>query len=224
MKSIWNPELIVAGLSVPVQMFSSVESSKPSAVLIDSRDKARIRYQKINEISGAVVPGEFIVKAFEKDGVLYPVPQNELDDLKPIPSKQIVFGQFIENFDLDPRRVETFYWLMPQKEWEINYSLLLKALSNSFKYGLGEAVYLNNQVLFCLGVFNYWLLLYKLRFNEQIVLMNEKPQACPLSPDNTTISDQLYGYITSNTISLDSHVFSSDFNKNLMAKLITQNS
>jgi len=50
--------------------------------------------------------------------------------------------------------------------------------------------------------------------------MNEKPLASPLSPDNTTIADQLYAYITSNTISLDSHVLSSDFNKNLMAKLI----
>jgi DNA end-binding protein Ku len=216
MKSIWNPTFIVAGLEVKVHFVLCSIPSKPSAKLIDIRDKSPIKFLKVNSLNNEPVDPQFIYKAYEHEGNLIPVSPEELNDLKPSPSNQIIFNRFIDPVDISFHRIENSWFCFPQKDDEANYKLLLDALKESDSYGLGEAVFYGHNTLFALGFYDDLLMVHKLKFNEQLIA----PERLNLPPVvSPAVYETLITYIFSNRILFDSFVYSNQFNEKLNTKL-----
>jgi DNA end-binding protein Ku len=52
-------------VNIPVKLFSAVQNSNLDFDMLDERDHARIKYQRINEHTGKEVPYEKIVKGYQ---------------------------------------------------------------------------------------------------------------------------------------------------------------
>jgi DNA end-binding protein Ku len=174
MKSIWNPIISICGLTFSCNMFSALTSTKIPLELVDVRDLAKIRFLKVNEITGEVVPPEFIGKALRMDDGIKLVPQNILNALTPVNSKEIIFENFVNISDLPHSKVEKFYWLLPSAKSETNYLMAFRALTELQVFGISTAVFMgcNHQV--ALGFLNDTLILYVLNFEHQVQHL-EKP-------------------------------------------------
>ena len=222
MKSIWNPVLNICGLATPVQMFSSVQKSKISFELIDTRDNAKIRMMKYNEQTGDPVPSEFVGKAYLKDGSLIPVSSEIVKECTPSADNEIVFSKFIDDVDLCYNRLDTFYYLLPHKEYVQNYVLILQSLLETQAIGIGQAVFMNCHTLFALHAFDNKLVLYKLRFNDQLLEIPAPDLSLIRIDPESAVFDALKRFIVTNLSKFDSSIYQNQFNVNFQSRVLAQ--
>ena len=79
-RPIWNGTLSFGLLNVPVSLMSGERRTDLSFRMLDARNNAPIRYERVNAETGEEVPWKDIVKAFEYDKGSYVV--LETDDIK----------------------------------------------------------------------------------------------------------------------------------------------
>jgi DNA end-binding protein Ku len=219
MKSIWNPVLNICGLNTPVQMFSSVQKSKVSFELIDTRDNAKIRMMKYNEQTGEPVPSEFIGKGYLKDGLLVPVSSEMIKECTPPASNEIIISKFIDEGDLGYHRPDTFFYLLPHKEYVQNYVLILQSLLETQTIGIGQAVFMNCHTLFALHAFDNKLVLYKLRFNDQLLEIPSPDLSLIRIDPESAVFDSLKRFIITSLSKFDSSIYQNQFNVNFQKQL-----
>ena len=56
MRSIWKGSIGFGLVNIPVKLYSAVQNSTLDLDMLDSRDHARIRYQRVNENTKKEVP------------------------------------------------------------------------------------------------------------------------------------------------------------------------
>ena len=64
-RSIWSGAISFGLISIPVKLFTAVRHKGVSFNQLDDRNMGRIRYEKVSEADGEVVPAEHIVKGVE---------------------------------------------------------------------------------------------------------------------------------------------------------------
>ncbi len=242
MKPIWNPILVFNGLQVPVQLFNAVQKSKVSFEMIDSRDRAKIRMIKTNEKTGEPVPQQFIGKGYVpgRDAInrvseRILVPPDLIASCLPPVSNEIVFGYFINNWELPYTRLESFYWVLPAKGDEMNYAVILKALNDLSLIGIAQATYQNCSNLFALGALECTdaihrvssdaapatsaaaniLVLYRLRFDDQIAHC-DSPVLPQIDNEDDSVMTILKSFMTSCCDIFDVSGFRDTFNDNFL--------
>jgi len=218
MQSIWNPILVINGLLVPVQLFSATQKSKVSFEMIDSRDKAKIRLIKTNEATNQPVPQQYIGKGYQLENERILVAPELIASCLPPVSNEIVFGYFIDSWELPYTRVETFYYVLPVPGEEMNYALVLKALNDQNMIGIAQATYQNCCNLFALGTLSDKLVLYKLRFDDQISAC-DAPVLPQLDPEDDVVMNELKAYMNSCCGLFDVSGFRDTFNDSFLAAL-----
>ena len=226
MSSIWNPVLVINGLVVPVQLFSAVQKSKVSFEMIDSRDKAKVRLIKTNENTNQPVPQQFIGKGYQKENERILVPPDLIASCLPPVSNEIVFGYFIDSWELPYTRIDTFYHILPAKGEELNYAVVLKALTDMNVMGIAQATYQNCCNLFALAacrdekfcVSSERLVLYKLRFDDQISEC-EAPVLPQLDSEDDAVMTELKSFMTSCCDVFDLSGFRDTFNDSFLAAI-----
>jgi DNA end-binding protein Ku len=72
-RPIWKGYITFGLVTIPVVLYPAEKRSDIQFKLLDSRDKARIHYQRINEQTGEEVPWSEVVKGYEYDDQEYVV-------------------------------------------------------------------------------------------------------------------------------------------------------
>lgn len=168
MRSIWNGSISFGLVSIPVKLFSGSEDRRLELDMLDRRDKARIRYKRVNENTGKEVAWEDIVKGYLKDEdyVVLEKDDFELANLKK--SKTIDVDQFIETNEVADVLFKKPYFLQPQKEGGKSYNLLRDALKKTKKLGVATFIMRQKEHLSLLGVYKNALVLHVIRFQDEI--------------------------------------------------------
>ena len=218
MRSIWNPSFLIAGLEIPVQLIPAVTKSKISFETVDSRDMTKIKFVNTNELTNQPVPLQYIGKAYNHNGFIHFISRELYDSCLPPVSNQVIFDYFIQASDLPFAHVDSFYNVLPQFGEELNYSYVLKMLNDLDVMGIGQATFMNCSNVFALHHKDNYLVVYKLRFCEQ--LLAPDPVALPsLPPDDDAVMLALKGFVLDNLLPFDLSGFKDTFNENFLEKI-----
>lgn len=173
-RPIWKGHVSFGLVNVPVVLHSAEKRADISFHLIDSRNSARVRYERVNEETGNEVPWDKIVKGFEyDDGNYVLLSDQELERASPELTRIIEIEQFIELSEIDVRCFERPYVLVPAKGGEKGYVLLREALARSGKAGIATVVIRSRQYLAALLPQGDALLLELLRYQQELRDLNE---------------------------------------------------
>lgn len=116
-RPIWAANLTFGLLNVPVSLMSGERGTDLHFRRLDSRNKAPVRYERINAETGDEVPWKKIVKAFEyKNGNYVAL---EPDDLKSAANenrKSVEVEAFVDASSIGPEYFEKPYILVPGKK------------------------------------------------------------------------------------------------------------
>jgi DNA end-binding protein Ku len=123
MKAIWSGHITFGLISIPVGLYSAIESSeRVSFRLLHRKDMAPIRYKKFCSKEDVEVPNDEIVKGYEVSNKKYAViEEEELDEVQEEVGegdRSIDVLQFVEFSSLNPLSFEKPYYLAPQKGGE----------------------------------------------------------------------------------------------------------
>lgn len=168
-RPIWKGQVSFGLLNVPVTLYSGEVRNDVKLRMLDSRNDARVRYERVNEETGEEVPWNEIVKAYEYDkGSYVKIDQEELQDFLTESNNNVELEAFVDAGDLDPRFYEKPYYLVPQKKFEKGYVLLRESLRESGMIGIARVVIRTRTHLAAIVPYDNALILNVLRFCEEV--------------------------------------------------------
>src|SRR5687768_6241532 len=147
-RPIWKGHISFGLVNVPVTLYSGEQRADLSFRLLDSRNAARIRYERVNEETGEEVPWDKIIKGYEYDNGNYVLlSDEEIENASPELTRTIEIEQFVDMQDIDVRYFDKPYVLVPDKKGEKGYVLLREAIREAGKAGIAKVVIRARQYL-----------------------------------------------------------------------------
>jgi DNA end-binding protein Ku len=168
MRSIWKGSLGFGLVSIPVKLYSAVQTSTIDLDMLDARDHERIRYQRVNEKTHKEVPYDKIVKGYKLNDDYIIVEEADFEAAAPEKSKVIEIESFVDIADVNPMFYETSYYTEPDTQNNKAYALLLQALKKSGKAGLARFVLRSTESLCIVHPVDNVLVITRIRFGQEI--------------------------------------------------------
>ena len=178
MRSIWKGHIRFSLVTIPIQIFTAIESkSKISFRQLHGADNGRIKYKKICASCDEEVPFGDIVKGYEYEPDQYVVlTKEEMNSVKLESTKAIDIEAFIDLNEVHPTRFETVYFIGPNGDVATKtFSLLLQTLKKSNKAGVGRVILRDKEDVVLITPQGEGLLMYKLRYPNELRKMENVP-------------------------------------------------
>ena len=147
-RAIWSGAISFGLVNVPVKLYSATQQKTVRFHQLSSKTGARIRQKRVDPSTDEEVPFEDIVKGYEITPDRYVVIQpEELDALDPKATRTIDVEEFVDLEEIDPIYYDHSYYLAPASGGAKAYRLLLDAMKESGKVGIGRVVIRSKQQL-----------------------------------------------------------------------------
>lgn len=168
MRTIWRGSIGFGLVNIPIKLYSAVQNSHLDLDMLDGKDHAKIKFQRINEKTNKVVPYDKIVKGYLLNGSYVILDDHDFEDASPEKTKMIELENFVNISEINPIYYETSYYAEPEKQGKKAYALLLNALVKSKKAGVARFVFRNTENLCVIHPLDDILVVTKIRFQEEI--------------------------------------------------------
>ncbi|MFQ6310704.1 Ku protein [Lysobacter capsici] len=169
-RPIWTGTLSFGLLNIPVKLMTGERRVDLHFRMLDSRNKAPIRYERVNEETGEEVPWKEIVKAFEYDkGSYVVIEEADIAAASPDNKESVDIDTFVDADSIGAQFFEKPYILEPGKKAEKGYVLLREVLKRSGKVGIGRVVIRTREYLAAVMPHGEALLLMILRYAQELV-------------------------------------------------------
>ncbi|MGN6514114.1 MAG: Ku protein [Lysobacteraceae bacterium] len=174
-RPVWSGTLSFGLLNIPVSLMSG---EKPSADIsfrmLDSRNNAPVKYERVNAETGEEVPWKDIVKAYEYEkGSFVVLDPEDIKSAAPESHDAIDVEGFVDADAIGPQYFEKPYVLVPQKKAEKGYVLLREALQKTGKIGIARVVIRTRESLCAVIPEGDALLLMMMRYPGELVDVHE---------------------------------------------------
>ena len=173
-RPIWAGTLSFGLLNVPVSLMPGERRHDLHFRMLDARNNAAVKYERVNAETGEEVPWKEIVKAYEYEKGNYVVLEPE--DVKaaaPQGKEAVEIETFVDSSTIPPQYFEKPYVLVPGKKAEKGYVLLRETLKATGKVGIGRVVLRTKEYLCAVMPQGDALVLEILRFEQELVDANE---------------------------------------------------
>jgi DNA end-binding protein Ku len=168
MRSIWTGSIGFGLVSIPIKLFSAVQETRLDLDMLDSRDHAHIKFQRVNENTKKEVPYDKIVKGYKYDDDYVIIEDADFEAAAPEKSKVIEIESFVDVVSVNPMYYETSYYTQPATKKNKAYALLLEALKKSGKAGLARFVLRSTESLCIVHPVDKAIVVTRIRFAQQI--------------------------------------------------------
>jgi DNA end-binding protein Ku len=173
-RPIWTGSISFGLLNIPIQLMSGERRTDIHFRMLDARNNAPIRYERVNAETGEEVPWKEIVKAYEFSKDNYVILQPE--DIQRAATENhetIAIESFVDAESIPISYLERPYILVPGKKAEKGYVLLREVLKKNGRVGIGRVVIRTREYLCMLAPQDDALMLILMRFPQEVVDASE---------------------------------------------------
>src|SRR5437588_11478629 len=169
-RAIWSGAISFGLVNVTVKVCTGTPPKTVRFHQLSSKTGARIRQKRVDPSTGEEVPFEEIVKGYELTPDRYVlITPEELEALDPKATKTIDIEDFVDLEDIDPIYYDHSYYLAPTAGGAKPYRLLLEAMRESGKVGIGRLVLRTKQQLCALRPTGDVLTLSTMLFGDEVL-------------------------------------------------------
>src|SRR2546421_6612515 len=169
-RAIWSGAISFGLVNVPVKLYSATSPKTVRFHQIASKTGTRIRQQRVDPTTGEEVPYDEIVKGYEIGPDRYVlISSEELEALDPKATRTIDIEEFVDLEDIDPIYYDHSYYLAPASGGAKAYRLLLDAMREAGKVGIGRVVLRSKQQLCALRPTGEVLTLSTMLFGDEVL-------------------------------------------------------
>lgn len=168
-RPIWGGAISFGLVNIPVSLYSLERRTDLSFKMIDSRNHAAIRYERVNEETGEEVPWDQIVKGYEYSKNNYVILEEEDFARVAVESSQMIeIEEFVDEVDIDDVYFEKPYIVVPGKRAEKGYVLLRETLKKTGKVGIARVVIRTRESLAAVMPREEGLVVMLLRYDQEL--------------------------------------------------------
>jgi DNA end-binding protein Ku len=169
-RPIWKGYISFSLINIPVTLYPAERRSELHFNLIDDRNNARIRYQRVNEQTGEEVPWENIVKGYEYEENQYVLLGDEDFRQADVKASQTVeLEDFVASEEINAVYFDKPYYLVPSKAGIKGYVLLRETLKKAKKIGVARVVIRTREYSAALFPRGRALVLNLLRYDQELL-------------------------------------------------------
>jgi DNA end-binding protein Ku len=168
-RSIWSGTVSFGLIAIPVKLYTAVRDKGVSFNQLVDRNMGRLRYQKMSEQTGELVPADQIVKGYEiSKGRYVVIDPDELEPFVPAATKTIDLEEFVDLDRIDPVYFDKPYYLAPHLNPK-PYVLLARALESTGKVAIARFVMRNRQYTAAIRADNSRLIMSTLVYADEVI-------------------------------------------------------
>ncbi len=203
-RPIWKGHISFGLINIPVTLYPAEQRKELHFNLIDQRNNAKIRYQRVNEKTGEEVPWENIVKGYEYEDEEY-VLLGDADfkraDVKA--TQTVELEDFVPSEDINPLYFDKPYYLVPAKAGIKGYVLLRETLKKTKKTGIARVVIRTREYVAALFPRGRALVLDLLRYEQELRKESDydfpaqNVEEFPVSPKEIEMAERFIESMTS---------------------------
>lgn len=170
-RAIWSGTISFGLVNVPVKAYTAVRDHKVHFHRLEKGSGARVRNQQVSDTTGKALDRDDVELGYEiGKGRYVTFEQGEIDEMKPASTRSIDVADFVPLADIDPVFYESTYWLAPDGDAaEKAYGLLLTAMADQQRVGVGTVVMRTKQYLAAVRPFEGALAMSTMRFSDEVV-------------------------------------------------------
>lgn len=179
MRAIWKGHIQFSMVTIPVKIYGAIEASKKiSFNQLHADDFGRVAYEKKCKKCGKVLKSGDIVKGHEVEPDTYVVVESEdFEKLKMKSLRVIEIEGFVDQAEVHPTLFDTPYFAGPDGPVAAKtYALLCETLRETGRLGVGRVVLRDRESVMLLSPHEQGLMLYKLRYPEELRSMANVPE------------------------------------------------
>lgn len=194
-RAIWAGALKIGSFKLPVKLFSAVEDQSIHFHILDAKTKTRVKQHMVHPETGDEVVSADVRKGYEiEPGVFVLLGENELEALKPKPSRDIEITRFVPAGHISHLWYDRPYYLGADGD-SGDYFALVEALRNENKEGVARWVMRNKGYAGALRVSGDSLALIALHHAEEVLSDRDlpAPRARGLSQKELNMAKELVG-------------------------------
>ncbi len=168
-RAIWSGSISFGLVNVPVKLFTSVRKKDVRFNQLHAADGVRIQQKRVCPADGEEVAWDDLVKGYEVSPGQYVVVTNEeLDALDPEATHTVDIEDFVALEEIDPLYFDSSYYLVPDASGVKPYRLLLDAMTESGRVGIGRVVLRTKQYLCAVRPLGEALVLTTMNFADEV--------------------------------------------------------
>jgi DNA end-binding protein Ku len=169
-RAIWSGAISFGLVNVPVKLYTATQPKTVRFNQLSSKTGARIRQKRVDPTTDEEVPYEEIVKGYEITPDRYVMVTNEeLEALDPKATRTIDIEEFVDLSEIDPIYYDHNYYLAPSAGGAKAYRLLVDAMREAGKVGIGKVVIRSKQQLCALRPTGEVLTLTTMLFGDEVL-------------------------------------------------------
>lgn len=174
MKAIWSGALAFGQVTVPIKLYSASKKGRVSLRMIEKDTHCPVRYQKICETTGEIIPDEKVVRGYEyEEGKYVEIDEADLAKATPrqIPALDII--NFVSENEIDLKLFAKPYYIEPEDGFEKTYVLLREGMEKERRLAIARAIIRGREVVMAIYVEGSNLIANQLRFEHEIIPTQE---------------------------------------------------
>jgi len=170
-RALWSGSINFGLVNVPVKAFTAVRDHDVHFHQLDKKSGSRIRYQKVAEETGKEVDQDEIAMGYDVgNGRYVTFDTEEMKAVRPKSNRVIEIADFVALDDIDPIYFQNTYWLVPSNDAaKKSYQLLVAAMDDEERVGVGSVVLRDRQHLAALRPLDGALAMSTMRFADEVV-------------------------------------------------------
>ena len=182
-RSIWSGSISFGLVNIPIKVVTAVTDKDIHFHLLHEKDNARIKFKRTCPKEEVEVPNEEIVRGFEVGrGEYVTFTDEELASADPTAARTIDISEFVALAEIDPSYYDKSYYLIPDKNADKPYTLLLAALQKTEKVGIAKVVMRDKEYLVAIRAKGDALMMATMHFTEEVVPPEAVTADLKLSP------------------------------------------
>jgi DNA end-binding protein Ku len=197
-RAIWTGAVTFGLVNVPIRLVTAVREHTLHFRLIHEPDAGHIGYAKVCKLEGEAVPDDEIVKAYESNGELVYLTDEDFEAAQAERRRTVEVTDFVPLVEIDPIYFARTYYAVPQEGSEKVYSLFVRALEQSELVGIGTLVLRDREHLVALRVKDGVIAVELMRFADEVQPADDlKPSGARVQKKELDMALQLVEQFTS---------------------------
>jgi DNA end-binding protein Ku len=185
MRAIWKGAVTFGLVNVPIKLYSATEDHDVSLHQVHNADGGRIRYQRICDIDGEVVPYQDIDRAYDDGERTVVLTKDDFGALPSERNREIEVVEFVPTDQVDPLLFDRPYYLEPDSKSPKAYALLRATLERTDRIAIVRFSLRQKTQLAALRVRGDVLVLQTLLWADEL-----RDAAFPALDEKVTVSEK----------------------------------
>lgn len=190
MRAIWKGHIQFSLVTIPVRIYNAIETGASiSFNLLSKEGHNPVGYEKKDKVTGQTLGTQDIVKGYQYEPGQYVIIDDEdFAKVKLKSEKVIVIDGFVDASEVSPSLYESPYFIGPDGDVAAKtYGLLAETLKQTGKVGVGKVVLRDRETPLLLTPQDGGIMMYKLRFQEEVRAMREVPNLLEVKADKDQV-------------------------------------